>query len=138
MKTPYDLERLHALRRRGQCPQMPVFVTDSWKWAQRIPDCGALCIRVQSPSDHRHDWSALVGLHCILVEWRGNYAELGQALLSASPSILETFHDSPQLRSGWWCYSRLVWMDRNMDLGEKQPGSLLMRRDALFYRFLRS
>ena len=91
MPAPYDLAVLHALRKRGQCPHLPVFVTDSWDWQRRLQDFGCLAIRVQNPSDSEHDWRAVGGLHCMLLERMGNYAALGQALLAAAPAVLETF-----------------------------------------------
>ena len=75
--VPFDLITLHNLRRRGQCPKLPVFVTDRWDWQQKLADLGSLCIRLKSASDHEHDWSAIAGLHCILL-CHGDILELNQ------------------------------------------------------------
>ncbi len=129
MPTPYDLRQLHELRRRGQCPKLAVFVTDSWDWHQRLADIGVLCIRVQRPQDCEHDWSAIRGLDCVLLYRRfGDFSGLGQALLAAGPSRLETFHvDEPQTGP---LYSRLV-------VGKPMPYLAAFRRDTLLNRLLR-
>lgn len=91
MRTPFELEALRILRRRGQCPTMTVFVTDCWAWADKLEDLGCLAIRVRNPQDAEHDWSPLSGLSVILLQRRGNYAALGQAILAAGPADLETY-----------------------------------------------
>lgn len=136
MPAPYDLLTLHRLRSRGQAPKLPVFVTDSWDWQQRLLDLGALCIRVRTPQDCEHDWSALRGLHCILLHryltWAvqyktGGYGQLGQALLAAGPAQLETFHAEEIFHTG--LFSRLV-------VGTQEPLKKLERRDELLWRLL--
>lgn len=128
MPAPYDLVQLHALRRRSQCPKLPVFVTDCWEWQQKLADLGALCIRVRHSGDFEHDWSALRGMHCILLLRTGSYAPLGMALLEAGPSQLETFHPG-ELQPGP-LLSRLV-------VGTPEPIEKLQQRDALLERLLR-
>lgn len=91
MQTPFELQALATLRRRGQCPSRVVFVTDNWAWASKLEDLGCLAIRVRSPSDADHDWSPFNGLTVVLLERSGNYAALGQAILAAGPLTLETF-----------------------------------------------
>lgn len=124
---PHDLAELHRLRRRGQCPKLPVFVTTRWDWQQKLLDLGSLCIRVRNPADCEHDWSALRGLHCILVQDRGDFAALGQALLGARPYQLETFHVG--VRN---CQRLSVLV-----CGQAEPIDKLQQRDALLERLLR-
>jgi hypothetical protein len=131
MPAPYDLRELHALRRRGQCPALPVFITDNWDLQRKLVDFGALCIRVRNHTDIAYDWTAIRGLHCILLCREGEYTDLGIALLEAGPSTLETFHREPQRRGNWYCYSRLV-------VGPEEPIQQIVRRDTLLFRFLRN
>lgn len=127
MEMPYDLAELHRLRRKGQCPKLPIFVTTRWDWQQKLIELGALCIRVRNISDSEQDWSALRGLHCILLCDRGDYAALGQALLAASPYQLETFHYG--LRNTHRL-SVLV-------CGQQEPIEKIQQRDAMLERLLR-
>lgn len=89
--TPRELSLLAALRRRGQCPTMTVFVTECWRWAEALEDLGCLAIRVRNCDDWEHDWAPLAGLSVILLQRAGDYAALGQAILAAKPADLETF-----------------------------------------------
>lgn len=128
MATPSELLLLHQLRRRGQCPQLPVFVVKRWEWHQRLLDFGCLAIRVRSESDHNHDWSAVRGLTCILVRDGQPYADIGSALLAASPSRLETFDPTPP---GSCALPSSVVIGREMPYADK------CRRDRLLERLLR-
>lgn len=62
MQTPYNLQRLRELRRRGQSPELPVLVTDQHEWMAQF---GALGIRVRQ-SDSAENWDAIAGLEVIL------------------------------------------------------------------------
>ncbi len=64
--TPLELQFLKDLRRRGQVPDMAVFVTDDWAFADSMDDIGTLMIRVQNSGDQEHDWSPLAWLFVIL------------------------------------------------------------------------
>lgn len=65
--TPVELTYLRQLRRRGQAPELAVFVTDDWRFADRITDeIGSMMIRVRSITDLEHDWSPIAGLWVIL------------------------------------------------------------------------
>jgi hypothetical protein len=104
---PFELDILRALRRRGQCPTMTVFVTECWRWADQLQDLGCLVIRVRNCDDWQHDWSPLTGLSVILLQRAGDYAALGQQILAANPADLETF----TLRNGAThvCGTKLPW-----------------------------
>lgn len=91
MRAPSELALLRELRRRGQCPTMTVFVTENWKWADKLEDLGCLAIRVRNCDDWEHDWSPLCGLSVILLQRFGDYAALGQAILAANPADFETY-----------------------------------------------
>jgi hypothetical protein len=91
MRTPSELAILRALRSRGQCPTMTVFVTECWKWADKLEDLGCLAIRVRNCDDWDHDWSPICGLSVILLQRFGDYAALGQAILAANPADFETY-----------------------------------------------
>jgi hypothetical protein len=91
MRTPSELALLAVLRRRGECPTMTVFVTENWKWADKLEDLGCLAIRVRNADDWEHDWSPLCGLPVILLQRYGDYAALGQAILAANPADFETW-----------------------------------------------
>lgn len=137
MPAPYDLQTLHRLRSRAQCPALPVFVTDRWDWQQKLVELGSLCIRVQSPSDHKHNWSALRGLHCMLLcdaeggsERSRRYEQLSWSLLEGMPSQFEVFYRDVQYGRGGPSYTSLV-------LGVQEPIEKIMRRDALLYRLLK-
>lgn len=92
MRTPSELALLAVLRKRGQCPTMTVFVTDNWKWADKLEELGCLAIRVRDGADAEHDWSPLAGLSVMLLQQKArDYAALGQAILAANPSDFETF-----------------------------------------------
>lgn len=80
--TPRELVALTNLRRRGQAPDLAVFVTDDWSWAARLgDDLGILAIRVRNADDHAHDWSALAGLWVVL-SVRGSAAKVADFALS--------------------------------------------------------
>lgn len=133
--APYELTTLHNLRRRGQCPKLPVFVTDVWDWRERLQDIGCLAIRVRNPADHEHDWSALRGMHCILL-CNGHsmrcqhYEPLAWKLLEAKPSQLEAFYGDVQYGRSEPCYTSLI-------VGEQEPIDKIIQRDALLCRLLR-
>lgn len=102
--TPRELELLAALRRRSQCPTMTVFVTENWRWADKLEDLGCLAIRVRNCDDWDHDWSPLAGLSVILLQRFGDYAALGQAILAANPADFETYQlpKGSQVVCGTW------------------------------------
>lgn len=65
--TPIELQYLRDLRRRGQAPELAVFVTDDWRFAEKITDeIGAMMIRVHGITDLDYDWSAVAGLWVVL------------------------------------------------------------------------
>lgn len=135
MATPNDLQTLHGLRRRGQCPQLPVFVTDCWDWQQTLLDLGALCIRVRNHQDVNHDWSALRGLHCLLLcndhsSRCQRYEAICWKLLEAGPAQLEAFYPDVQHGRTGPCYTSLVY-------GQQEPIDKIMRRDTMLWRLLR-
>lgn len=88
--TPYELRALANLRRRGQAPELAVFVMDDWPWATRLTnDVGVLSIRVRSAKDHEHDWSSLAGLWVWLIlrnPAASDLADFSTALLAANPA----------------------------------------------------
>jgi hypothetical protein len=133
--APYDLQTLHSLRKRGQCPKLPVFVTDCWDWHQKLLDLGALCIRLRNPQDLDHDWSALRGLHCMLLcndhSMRcQRYEALAWKLLDAKPSQLEAFYPDVQ-------YGRVGPSHTTLVVGVQEPIDKIMRRDSLLWGLLR-
>lgn len=87
--TPYELRFLANMRRRGQSPQLAVFVMDDWTWAGQITEAvGALTIRVRNARDFEHDWSPLAGLWAYLILRNPTAAELADfsmALMRANP-----------------------------------------------------
>lgn len=134
--APYELQTLHGLRKRGQCPKLPVFVTDRWDWSRKLADFGGLCVRLQSPSDLDHDWSALAGLHCMLLchgelmRMGSRYEALSWKLLEARPSQFELFFQEKVYGRSEPCFSTLV-------IGVQEPIDKIIQRDALLYRLLR-
>lgn len=65
--TPIELQYLRDLRRRGQAPDLAVFITDDWKFAGKITnEIGSMMIRVSDGGDSDYDWSPLAGLWVIL------------------------------------------------------------------------
>lgn len=92
--TPFELRALANLRRRGQAPELAVFVTDDWtKAAQLTEDVGVLAIRVRNARDFEHDWTPLAGLWTYLWLRRATSAELADfsaAMLRANPVRLTT------------------------------------------------
>lgn len=102
--TPRELITLADLRRQRKAPQLAVFVTDHWPWAQRLTDdIGALCIRVRDGDDHAHDWSSVAGLWVVLSLRRGSdaqYADFGMKLLQAYPWRLSVYRDG-HMRKVW-------------------------------------
>ncbi len=128
METPSELALLGKLRRRSQCPQLPVFVVKRWEWHQRLLNFGCLSIRVRDSSDCDHDWSPIGGLACILVRDGMPYTDLGAALIAANPATLETFDPTPL---GSYCLpSRVV-------IGREMPHAQKCKRDRLLERLLR-
>ena len=72
---------------------MTVFVTDDWRFAEKLSEFGCLAIRVQPTGHHACDWSSLAGLRVILAQWRTPLVKdsrLADALLAARPSLFET------------------------------------------------
>jgi hypothetical protein len=100
--TPYELRALQAMRRRGQAPELAVFVMDDWvKAAQLTEEVGVLGIRVRNARDFEHDWSPLAGLWTYLWLRRSTAAELADfsaVILRANPLRLTTrIHDMPSV-----------------------------------------
>lgn len=126
--VPSELSLLGQLRRRSQCPQLPVFVTKRWEWHERLLEFGCLSIRVRDASDCEYDWSPLGGLFCILVRDGGPYSDLGAKLIAAKPSRLETFDPMPP--GSYLLPSRVV-------IGDELPHAQKCRRDRLLERLLR-
>jgi hypothetical protein len=132
--VPYDLQTLHNLRKRGQCPTLPVFVTDRWDWQKKLADLGSLCIRLHV-DDCKQDWTAIRGLHCILLCFGGSsraqrYERLSWALLEGRPSQFEAFYEDVQYGRTGPCYTSLI-------LGVQEPIEKIMQRDCLLWRLLR-
>lgn len=92
--TPYELRALQAMRRRGQAPELAVFVMDDWaKAAQLTEEVGVLGIRVRNARDFEHDWTPLAGLWVYLWLRRApatDLADFSAAILRANPSRLTT------------------------------------------------
>lgn len=93
--TPHELRFLANMRRRGQAPELDVFVTDDWDWATRFTEqIGALAIRVSNPRDFEHDWSPLAGLRVYLKLRRAapaDVADFAMAITRANPAKLTTW-----------------------------------------------
>lgn len=108
--TPYELRALATMRRRGQAPQLAVFVMDDWAWAERLADLGVLTIRVRNARDFEHDWAPLAGLWAYLALRTAKASELAEfsaAILRANPARLTTrISDMPSIdvydADGWW------------------------------------
>lgn len=87
--TPYELRALSAMRRRGQAPQLAVFVMDDWTWATQITEnVGALAIRVRNARDFEHDWTPLAGLWAYVILRNPSAADLADfsmAIMRANP-----------------------------------------------------
>lgn len=102
--TPRELIVLADLRRQRKAPQLAVFVTDHWPWAQKLTeDIGALCIRVRDGNDWDHDWTPLAGLWAVLSLRRGTdaqYADFGMKLLGGHPWRLSVYRDG-HMRKIW-------------------------------------
>lgn len=65
--TPIELQYLRDLRRRGQAPELAVFITDDWRFAERMTDeIGSMMIRVRGIADLNYDWSAVAGLWVVI------------------------------------------------------------------------
>lgn len=133
--VPYDLQTLHTLRKRGQCPTLPVFVTDRWDWHRKLTDFGGLCVRLRNSADHNHDWSALRGLHCMLL-CNGHsmqcqhYEALSWKLLEGKPNQFEVFYEDMQYGRPGPSYTSLI-------LGVQEPIEKIMQRDSMLWRLLR-
>ena len=135
--VPYDLQTLHNLRKRGQCPTLPVFVTERRDWQRRLTDLGSLCIRVETPDDTEHDWRALSGLHCILLTFGdiltmgSRYEELQWKILKANPSQFEVFFQD-------LVYGREAPSFSTVVVGIQEPILKIFQRDKLLWRLLRT
>lgn len=92
--TPFELRALQAMRRRGQAPELAVFVMDDWPWATRLTDeVGVLSIRIRNGRDHEHDWTPVAGLWVYLALRNPDPADLANfsaAILRANPAKLTT------------------------------------------------
>jgi hypothetical protein len=92
--TPFELRALATMRRRGQAPELAVFVMDDWvKAAQLTDEVGVLAIRVRNARDFEHDWTSAAGLWVYLWLRRTTAAELADfsaAILRANPVRLTT------------------------------------------------
>lgn len=92
--TPFELRALANFRRRGQAPELAVFVMDDWaKATQLTDDVGVLTIRVRNARDFEHDWTPLAGLWAYLWLRRATGAELADfsgAIMRANPVRLTT------------------------------------------------
>lgn len=92
--TPFELRALANFRRRGQAPELAVFVMDDWaKATQLTADIGVLTIRVRNARDFEHDWAPVCGLWVYLWLRRCSSAELADfsaAILVANPVRLTT------------------------------------------------
>jgi hypothetical protein len=92
--TPYELRALANLRRRGQAPELAVFVMDDWaKATQLTDDVGVLTIRVRNARDFEHDWTPVAGLWVYLWLRRvagPDLADFSAAVLRANPARLTT------------------------------------------------
>lgn len=92
--TPFELRALANLRRRGQAPQLAVFVMDDWaKATQLTEDIGVLTIKIRNARDFEHDWSPLAGLWAYVWLRRcaaADLADLSAAILRANPAKLST------------------------------------------------
>lgn len=103
--TPYELRVLAGLRRRGQAPELAVFVMDDWaKATQLTDDVGVLTIRVRNARDFEHDWAPVAGLWVYLWLRRATGPELADfsaAILRANPAKFTTrISDMPSV--GVW------------------------------------
>lgn len=92
--TPFELRALANFRRRGQAPELAVFVMDDWaKATQLTDDVGVLTIRVRNARDFEHDWAPVAGLWVYLWLRRAASADLADfsaAILRANPARLST------------------------------------------------
>jgi hypothetical protein len=87
--TPYELRALGELRRRGQAPQLAVFIVDDWQWGDVLTEqIGVLAIKVRNARDFEHNWGPLAGLWAYLVlrnPQPGELADFATAILQANP-----------------------------------------------------
>lgn len=126
MPTPSELQALAVLRARQLSPSMAVFVTDDWRFAEKLADLGCLAVRVRPSEDHACDWSPVAGLHVVLAQWRtpmAQEARLAQALLVAKPAVMETLRPT--------CWGDVVTDDdghwsRNI-VGRQRRAELLLK-----------
>lgn len=100
--TPYELRVLAGLRRRGQAPELAVFVMDDWaKATQLTDDVGVLAIRVRNARDFEHDWAPVAGLWVYLWLRRATGPELADfsaTILRANPAKFTTrISDMPSI-----------------------------------------
>lgn len=93
MQTPFDLRQLRTLRRNGQSPSLPVFLTNNWQFQSNLQQCGAMVIRV-NPGDSSEDWEAIAGLEVILAlpDLRP-WTPLMQAVRDSRPRRLQVIAD---------------------------------------------
>lgn len=100
--TPYELSALANFRRRGQAPELAVFVMDDWARAARLTDAvGVLSIRVRNARDFEHDWAPVAGLWVYVWLRRATGPELADfcaAILRSNPAKLTTkVNDMPSV-----------------------------------------
>lgn len=90
MPAPFELRQLADLRRLGKAPAWPIFITDSWEFARRMRDLGALAIR----PNEECDWTPLAGMDVILAfpDWPENTARM-RAIRDARPRRLRLLED---------------------------------------------
>ncbi len=88
--TPRELRALGELRKRGQSPQLAVFIVDDWQWGDVLTDqIGVLDIKVRNARDFEHNWGPLAGLWAYLVLRNPQPSELADfatAIMAANPA----------------------------------------------------
>lgn len=93
MQTPFNLDRLRTLRRSGQSPSLPVFVTSNWVFFANMERCGAMAIRVR-PEDCEHDWEPVAGLDVVLgIPDREEWTPLMKAVRDSNPRRLRVLSE---------------------------------------------
>jgi hypothetical protein len=80
------LSDLGHLRRRGQSPALPVFVTDIGSLAQNLREIGAMVVWA-TPDSKNWDWRPVAGLEVVLA-LGFTYRELAAKVKEANPRRL--------------------------------------------------
>jgi hypothetical protein len=80
------LSDLGHLRRRGQSPALPVFVTDIGSLAHNLREIGAMVVWA-TPDSKNWDWRPVAGLEVILA-LGFTYRELAERVRDANPRRL--------------------------------------------------